>query len=164
MGLLQPHTGTLIWMLIAFLTVLFILKKFAWKPILSSLKERDLSIEKALKSADNARKEIKKLEGDNQKVIAEAKAEREVILKEARELKESIINDAKNKASGEAAKIVEQAKAAVKNEKELAMKEIKTEVAKLSVYVAEKILKTKLADKQENIDLVDKILKDIEVN
>ena len=98
MGLLSPHLGTVIWMLIAFLTVFFLLKKFAWKPLLNALKMREESIANALKAAENAKMEMEQLHADNEKIIAEAKMERDKIISEGRELKESLLNQAKEQA------------------------------------------------------------------
>ena len=164
MDLLMPEMGTVVWMLIAFLTVFFLLKKLAWKPILNALKDRDASIEKALQSAEKAREDMAKLEANNEKIIAEAKQERDKILKEAKDIKNSIIEEAKTKASDEGAKIIESAKAAVKSEKEAAMKEIKEQVANLSVLIAEKVLAEKMGDTDANKQLIDKYLNEIKVN
>lgn len=164
MDLLYPHTGTIFWMFLAFLIVFFILKKFAWKPILNALKEREDSIESALHSADEARKQMEQLHADNEKIIAQAKLERDKIIKEASELKTSIVNDAKNQAANEADKIIENARNVISNEKNAALKEIKAQVAVLSVQIAEKLLQEKLADSEENKELIDKFLAEIKLN
>ena len=114
MDLLLPHTGTVIWMLIAFSTVFFLLKKFAWKHLLNALKMREESIENALKAAENAKKDMEQLQADNEKVMAQARKERDKIIAEARDLKESIINDAREQAANEAGQIITEAKKAVK--------------------------------------------------
>jgi F-type H+-transporting ATPase subunit b len=164
MDLLSPHTGTIIWMFIAFSFVFLILKKFAWKPILNAIKAREESIEEALKSADKAKEEMQKLQADNEKIIATAKQERDIIIKEARDLKDSIVEDAKAKAKAEADKEVEKAREAIKNEKAAAIKEVKVEVANLSVFIAEKILQEKLSPDAEHKELIDKYLRDIKLN
>ena len=164
MDLLLPHTGTIIWMFIAFSIVFFILKKFAWKPILNAIKAREESIAEALTSADKAKEEMQQLQADNEKIIALAKQERDSILKEAREIKDSMIEDAKQKASSEADKVIERARDAIKSEKAAAVKDIKEEVAKLSVVIAEKILEEKLAADSEQKDLIDKYLRDVKLN
>lgn len=146
-------------MLIAFLTVFFILKKFAWKPVLEALKQREQSIENALQSAEVAKTEIAKLKSDNAAIIAEAKSEREKIIKDARQLKDEIINDAKKQATSEAEKVLENARLTIKTEKETAIKEIKDHVAGLSVFIAEKLLQEKLADTKEQQELIDKLMK-----
>jgi F-type H+-transporting ATPase subunit b len=159
MNLLLPHTGTVIWMMIAFLTVFFILKKYAWKPVLNALKQRDLSIEESLLSAETAKKEIAKLKSDNAAILLEARLEREKIIKEARALKDEIINDAKDQATSESERILENARISIKSEKESAIKEIKDHVASLSVFIAEKLLQEKLADTKEQQELIDKLFK-----
>lgn len=164
MDLLLPHTGTIFWMLIAFSVVFFLLKKFAWKPILSALKQREDSIEEALKSAELARAEMENLQADNAKVIEEAKRERDQILKEARNLKEEIIEEAKSKASQEAEKIIQNATDAIKNEKAAAVKEVKEQIATFSVSIAEKILQERLASDNEQKELIDKYLRNIKMN
>ncbi|MBN1598369.1 MAG: F0F1 ATP synthase subunit B [Bacteroidales bacterium] len=164
MDLLLPHTGTVIWMLIAFLAIFFLLKKFAWKPILGALKQREESIASALRSADAAKEEMEKLQADNEKILARARKERDEILKEARDLKDSIILDAKSQAGEEAIKLLETAKENIKSEKESAIKDIKKYAASLSIYIAEKLLKEKLANDKEQKDLIDKLLRDTKLN
>lgn len=164
MELLLPHTGTVIWMLISFSIVLFILKKYAWKPIISALKNRENSIDEALHSAELAREEMKKLNADNEKIITEAKSVRDSILKEARNLKDDIINEAKLKAVVEAEKLIENAREAIKNEKLAAIKEIKEQVASLSITIAEKILQEKLEDSEKQNEIIDRFLRDVKMN
>jgi F-type H+-transporting ATPase subunit b len=164
MGLLTPHFGTIVWMTFCFLAVLFILKKFAWKPILNAIKEREESISEALKSADKAKEDMLKLQANNEIILAQAKTERDAILKEAREIKDSIIEEAKLKAGSEADKVIEKAREAIKNEKNAAVKEIKVEVSLLSVTIAEKILKERLEPTDEQKELIDKYLQEIKLN
>jgi F-type H+-transporting ATPase subunit b len=164
MDLLLPHTGTVIWMLIAFGTVFFLLTKFAWKPVLGALKQREDSIERAIKSAEMARHEMEKLQANNEKIIAEGKFERDKILKEARELKTSIIEDAKAKAVSEADKIIESARENIRAEKEAALDEIKEHAATLSVHMAELLLHEKLASKKEQKELIDKLLRQVKTH
>jgi F-type H+-transporting ATPase subunit b len=164
MGLLTPHTGTVIWMLIGFLTVFFLLKKFAWKPVLNALKQRENTIENALKSAENAKKEMERLNADNERIIAEAKLERDRIIKEARELKETIVIDAKEQANAEAEKLIETARNNIKAEKETAIKDISNHVAQLSVLISEKLLQEKLTDDKEQKELIDKLLREVKTH
>lgn len=164
MDLLIPHTGTIFWMLISFSIVFFILKKYAWRPILNAIKAREDSISEALLSADRAKEDMQKLHADNDKIIALAKQERDAILKEAREIKDSIIEEAKTKASLEADKVIDKARIAIRNEKAAAIKEIKVEVSKLSIIIAEKILKEKLEPSEEQKGLIDKYLRDVKLN
>ncbi len=164
MGLVLPDFGLLFWMVLTFLVVLFILKKFAWKPILGSLKEREDSIEDALRSADKAREEMVKLQADNEKILAEARMERDNMIKEAREVKQQMIDDAKKQADTEAKKMIESAKQVIENEKVSAIQEMKKTIASMSIQIAEKILKQQLADSKEQQELVDKYLKDLKLN
>jgi F-type H+-transporting ATPase subunit b len=164
MDLLLPHTGTVIWMLLAFSIVLFILKKFAWKPILNSLKARDESIEEALRTAEETRKEMRKIQAENEKILGEAKLEREKILKEARDLKDEIVNEAKKKAVEESSKIIDSARDTIKADRQAAVKEIKEQIALLSVNIAEKLLQEKLEENAEQKQLIDKLLNELKLN
>jgi F-type H+-transporting ATPase subunit b len=161
MGLLTPDTGTIIWTLISFLTVFLILRKFAWKPILKALKERDNSIANALESADKAKKEIAKLEASNEKILAEARHEREKIIKEARELKDSIINEAKELATVESKKMIDEARESIKNEKTAAINDLKRQVAELSINIAEKVLSRELSEEGKQKEFIDQTLHDL---
>jgi len=164
MELVTPGIGLLFWMLIMFSAVLFILGKFAWKPILQILKERETTIEEALNSAKKAKEEMTKLQEDNRKIITEAKLERDVIIKEAREIKDKMIAEAKKQAATEAEKLVAAARESIQNEKAAALNEIKTTVVTLSVEIAEKILKTELEKTGKHEELVDNMLKTIHLN
>jgi F-type H+-transporting ATPase subunit b len=164
MGLVTPDYGLLFWMVLTFLTVMFILKKFAWKPILSSLKEREDSIEEALESAQKARDEMGKLQADNEKILAEARSERNQMLKEAKEIRQSMIDEAKGKAGQEADKMIESARQAIQNEKTAAINEMKESIASLSIQIAEKILKKQLDDPAKQKELMDQYIKDIKLN
>ncbi len=148
MDLIKPAFGLIFWMTISFLVVLFVLKKYAWKPILDILKEREDSIEKALNEAKRAREELIFLKAANQDLLNEARAERDRILKEAKEMKNAIIAEAKIKAKEEAEKVIESAREAINNEKKAAIAEIKNQVAVLSIEIAEKILRSELSDQK----------------
>lgn len=164
MELVTPEFGTVFWMLLSFLMILFILKKFAWKPILTALKEREASIDNALKSADKAREEMEQLKADNEKIIKEAKNERDNLLKDARLVKDMIISEAKEKASTETEKIIEDARAKIKSEKNAALDEIKNQIAIFSIEIAEKILKKKLESTKDQKDLISDLLDEIKLN
>ncbi len=163
MELFTPSIGTLFWMLLFFSIILWILKKFAWKPILNSLKERERSIEEALSSAEKAKEQMAKLKAENQKILTEAKVEREKLLKEAKELKDKIIAEAQEQAQEEAKKIMDVARQSIENEKLNAINEIKTQITSLSLVIAEKIIKEKL-DEQKHKELIDSFLNDIKIN
>ncbi len=164
MGLVTPDFGLIFWMTITFLAVLFILKKYAWKPILKSLKEREDSINNALQSAEQAKDEMARLKSNNEKILQEARVEREKLLSDAREVKEKIIEDAKTSAKIEADKMISSAKAQIESEKLTALNEIKEKVVSLSVEIAEKVINKSLSSDKAQVDYANSLLKDIEMN
>jgi F-type H+-transporting ATPase subunit b len=164
MELITPGIGLLFWMLLMFVIVLWLLKKFAWKPIMNALKEREMSIQEALMSADSARKEMEKLQADNEKIMAEARAERDTIIRDAKQTKDGMINEAKEQAADEARKIIQAARKEITNEKIAAINEIKNKVAELSIEIAEKILREKLADGKKQKEMIEKLIKEISPN
>src|SRR6185312_1592831 len=159
MGLITPAWGLIFWMTLTFVTVFIILKKFAWKPILGALKDREKSIQDALDSAQKAKEEMAQLQASNEKILMQARAERDNLLKEARETKDSIINEAKGKAQKEAAKIMQDTRDAIQNEKSAALAELKSQVATLSIEIAEKILKSELSSTEKQKSFVNTMLK-----
>jgi F-type H+-transporting ATPase subunit b len=150
--------GLFFWNTIIFVGLIFLLKKFAWKPILDAVNEREEGIKNALLSADNARKEMQNLQSDNQRILQEARMERDSLLKDAREMKEKMVADAKNEAQVQGLKMIEQAKAAIESEKNAAMAELKLHVSTLSLEIAEKLLKDELSNKEAQVKLVEKML------
>ena len=164
MELVTPEIGLIFWTTIVFLLLLVVLKKYAWKPILTAVDERNKSIEDALKSADKAKKEMLALNTDNERILIEAKKERDALLKEGREIKDNIIAEAKDKAKLEADKILITAKEQINNEKMKAITELKNQVASMSIDIAEKILKSELSDKNKQKELIAEALKSNELN
>ena len=164
MGLVLPEYGLLFWMVLTFGIVLFILKKFAWKPILSSLKERETSIEDALELAKKTRDEMAKLQADNEKILTEARQQREDLLKEARVARQKMIDEAKDKAKEEGDKMIASARQAIENEKSAAIEDMKIAIVAMSVQIAEKILKKQLEDPKSQQDYLDTYLKDVKLN
>ncbi|AIZ62970.1 ATP F0F1 synthase subunit B [Hymenobacter sp. DG25B] len=162
--LTNPSIGLLFWQLVIFLILLFLLTKFAWKPILSSLKERENSIEGALRMADQAKLEMQLLKAGNEKLLAEARLERDNILKEASAIATQQIEDAKNKASEEGQRLISQAREAIQNEKNAALAEVKNTAAQLSIDIAERILRRELTDASAQTQLVDSYLKEVKLN
>lgn len=160
----SPGIGLIFWMLLSFSIVLFILAKFAWKPILKILKDREDSIEKALKAAEEARIEMQRLQANNEQIIAEARKQADSIIKEARELKEKILSDAKNQANIEANKILQNTKLTLENEKIKALNEIRNQIAEFSVLIAEKVIKKELEDKEQQNKYIQNLLNDIKFN
>ncbi len=164
MELVSPGIGLIFWMTLGFGIVLFILKKFAWKPILKSLKDREDNIEDALNAANKAREEMKQLQFDNEALLKEAKEERDAILRDARKVKESIIEESKTKANEEANRIIESAKESIENEKMAAVTELKNQLANLSIEVAEKILRAELSEDKKQKEYVQKLIEDVNFN
>ena len=156
--------GLFFWTAIILLVVIFLLGKFAWRPIINALEAREEGIADALAAADNAKREMQNLKASNEKLLAEARAERDAMLKEAREMKEKLIAEAKNEAQAEGEKMIQQAKAAIESEKSAAMTDIKNHVSGLSIEIAEKLLKNQLGDAQAQSQLVESLLNDVKLN
>lgn len=156
--------GLFIWQVVIFVGLIFLLKKFAWKPILDAVNEREQGIKNALESAENARNEMQNLQADNQRILQEARAERDAMLKDAREMKEKMVADAKSEAQEQGQKMIDQAKAAIESEKNAAMADLKSQVATLSLSIAEKVLKDELSNKESQTKLVEKMLGDVKLN
>jgi F-type H+-transporting ATPase subunit b len=156
--------GLFFWQILIFVLLILLLKKFAWKPILTSINDREQGIKDALASAEAARKEMHNLQADNQRILQEARLERDAMMKEAREIKEKMIADAKAEAQAQGDKMIEQAKAAINSEKNAAMAELKNQVAGLSLEIAEKLLKNELSNREAQTALVEKMLGDVKLN
>ncbi|MDR1155764.1 MAG: F0F1 ATP synthase subunit B [Bacteroidales bacterium] len=164
MQLVTPDIGLLFWMLVSFLIVFFLLKKLAWKPILNMLHEREDSIDQALKAADKAKEDMKKLQADNERILDEARAEREKIFREAQEIKEKIVGEAREQAGKEKDKIMNEARASIDAEKNAAIREIRDAAAELSIRIAEKLLRNELSNDQKQKELIEELIKDMPVN
>ena len=160
MELVTPAIGLIFWTTVVFTLLVLLLKKFAWKPILSAVDERNKSIKDSLAQAEKARSEMSELTANNEKIIAQAKVDRDIILKEARDMKNEIISEAKEKANKEAEKLVSTAKEQILNEKMKAITELKNHVADLSIEMAEKILRSELSDVAKQKELVTNALKE----
>ena len=156
--------GLFFWQSLLFIALILLLKKFAWRPILTAVEEREDGIKHALEAAEKAKAEMQALNADNERILAEARIERDALLKEAREIKDGIVNDAKELANTEADKILTTAKDQINNEKMKAMTELKNTVATLSIDIAEKVLRSELTDKKKQEDLVANALKETELN
>jgi F-type H+-transporting ATPase subunit b len=164
MELVQPGLGLILWMTIAFLLVLFILGKYAWRPIIKALKERESSIHDALNAANKARKEMEELQFSNAQLLKEAKNERDKILAEARKIKDSIIEESKTKAVDEANRILESARETIKSEKVAVLNELKDQLAGFSIEIAKKILKRELSEPKKQEEFIKELIKDIKFN
>jgi len=164
MELITPGIGMIFWSVIFFLILLFVLGRFAWPAILAAIAARNESIQRALEAADRARKEMKMLQANNEKILTEAKAERDAMMKETRETREKMINEAREQATSEADKMIKGAREAIQSEKAAAINEMKQEMARLSVEIAEKLLRQKLSDNKEQQELAKKLVDDLDLN
>lgn len=156
--------GLFIVQTVLFIGLFLLLKKFAWKPILGAVNEREEGIKNALDSAEKARQEMENLNADNERILKEARAERESMMKDARQIKDSMINEAKEEAKAEATKILEQAQAAIQSEKQAAIADLKNQVAELSIGIAEKVIHKELANDKEQSKLVAQLLKEVTIS
>lgn len=154
----QFSFGLFFWQLLLFVGLVLLLKKYAWKPILNAINDREEGIQNALDAAENAKREMENLQADNEKLLNEARAEREVMMKEARELKAKMIADAKEEAKAEADKMISHAQTAIESEKKSAIADIKNQVASLSIEIAEKVVSEELANKDKQLKLVEDML------
>jgi len=164
MELITPSIGLVFWTGLAFVCLLILLKKFAWKPILAAIHDREQFIDNALNQAELAKKEMARLTAQNEDLMKSAREERDLILKEAKALKDSIVNDAKHHAQAEGAKIIEKARIEIENQKKAALSELKSQVSSLSLEIAERVLRNQLQDKSTQQELVTSLLKDVELN
>lgn len=164
MDLITPELGLVFWTLITFLILLFLLRKFAWKPILGAVSDREDGIKDALASAEKAKLEMQNLHADNERILQEARAEREAMLKDARDMKNKIVTDAKDEAQAQASKMIEQAQVAIESEKKAAMAELKSHVAGLSLSIAEKVVRNELSNNDKQLKLVEDMLGEATLN
>ncbi len=164
MDLVSPDIGLMFWMLLSFSILLFILGKFAWRPIMSALKKRESAINNALKSAEKAKAEMVTMSLENERLMKEARDERDKILKDARERSDEIINEASAKAAREADNIITSAKMDIQNEKDAALDQLKKTVAELSIQIAEKILQSEVENKEKQQKIIQESLQNLELN
>ncbi|WGH74737.1 F0F1 ATP synthase subunit B [Tenacibaculum tangerinum] len=156
--------GLFVMQLVILIVLLVLLAKYAWKPILNSLNEREEGIQNALDQAENARKEMQNLQADNDRLLKEARAERDAMLKEAREIKDSIIAEAKDEAKEQATIMIENAKVTIKHEQQAAIAELKKNVADLSIEIAQKVVKKQLTSQEDQLKLVEGMLEEVTLN
>ena len=152
--------GLFFWQSLIFIGLLLLLRKFAWKPILNSVNEREASIKNALDSAEEARTQLENLQSENQRLLKEARKEKEILLKEALKTKNQIISDAKREAQNETEKILSQAQDTIQSEKRAALKELKNQVGSIAIDIAEKVINKELENKDKQMNLVNDLLKD----
>ena len=163
MELVTPDIGLVFWTTICFAILIFILGKFAWKPILAAVHERENSIESALLKAEAMKEEMSRMTSENENLLKQARAERDAILSEARKVKEQIINDAKDAANAEGSKLIEKARIEINSQKAIAMADVKNQVASLSLEIAEKVLRKQFEDAGKQDALVAELLKEVKL-
>ncbi len=156
--------GLFIWQTVIVVVLIFLLRKFAWKPILTTINDREEGIRSAMKAAEDARQEMQNLQSDNERILKEARTEREALLKEARELRQKMIDEAKGEAKAQAEQLIAQAKDAIESEKQVAITSLKNEVADLSLQIAETLTKEQLSSDKKQTELVQKLLKEVKLN
>lgn len=164
MSLLTPHLGFFIWTLIAFIVVLLLLKKFAWKPILKSLNERESNIASSIATAEKVKAEMAQMKSENEALLAAAREERAQLLKEARDTKDKMINEAKEQAKVEANKIITEAQVAINAQKMAALTDVKNQVGKLVIEVSEKVLRRELAGKESQEAHIRGLVDEVKLN
>tara|TARA_B100000795_G_scaffold221573_1_gene176269 strand:+ start:2437 stop:2931 length:495 start_codon:yes stop_codon:yes gene_type:complete len=164
MDLITPGLGLVFWTAITFLCLLFILKKFAWKPILGAVSDREKSIKDALASAEEAKKEMQNLNASNEQLLKDARSERDALMKDARDIKNRMITEAKEEAKEVTSKLIENAHTSIEQEKQAALAELKKQVADLSIGIAETVIKKELASREDQLKLVEGILKEVKLS
>lgn len=162
--LINPGIGLVFWMLVTFVILIFLLKKYAWKPILNAVNKREEDIISALTTAEKAKKEMESLKVDNEKLLAEARAERDAIMKEARDIRKQILDDAKVKAQVQTDKMFQTAKEAIDRQKEAVLYDMKKQISSLALEISEKVIKQELANKDSQQTLVQKMLDETKLN
>lgn len=164
MQLVTPGIGLIFWMLVSFSLVLFVLGKYAWKPIMKGIHQREDTIEKALEAATEAKKEMLMLKAGNEQLLRDAKDERDALMRDARKVKEAILDEARAKANEESARILENARENIQFEKMAAINDLKNQIASISIEIAEKVIGKELENKQQQHLLTEKLLKEIKIN
>ena len=164
MSLLTPEPGLFFWMLLCFGIVFFLLAKFGFPIIVDMVDKRKAFIDESLENAKRANLQLEHIKEEGDRILTEARSEQTKILREANEMRAKIVNDAKESANVEASKIMEEAKAGIQKEKELAMRDVKNQIASLSIDIAERVLRKELDDRPAQVELVDNLIKEIQQN
>ena len=164
MDLITPDFGLFFWQIIVFLILVFLLTKFAWKPIMKAVDEREKTINDSLQAAEQAKVEMLHLKEDNKKMMQEAREERDQMLRDAQAMKKRLMDEASQEAAKKSSEMIEKAQATIQSEKKMAIKELKSQVGMLSVEIAEKVLKSELKDEKAQKSLVEKMLKEVKLN
>lgn len=162
--ILQPDLGLIFWTTLIVLIVFFLLRKMAWKPILTALDQREKTIADALQTAEKAKQEMAAMKSENEKILAEAKAERNMIIKEARDMKDQIVGEARDKAKAEAAIILDDSRREIENQKMAAIIELKNSVGNMVIEVSKEILKRELKDQSSHEAYISTLLEKSKLN
>lgn len=162
--LVKPDLGLVIWMTLTFFIVLFVLAKYAWKPILKAVKTREDNIDNAISQAAKVQAEMAQLKNDNEALLTKAREERATMLKEAKDIKDKMITDAKDLAKAEANKIIVDAQAAINHQKMAALTDIKNQVGNLVIEVSEKVLRKELSNKAEQENFIKQLAGEVKLN
>ncbi len=164
MELLTPSIGLIFWTLIAFGITLWILGKFAWKPIMKSLDDREKNINDSIQSAENVRKEMSELKSENEALLAQAREERGQMLREAKEIRDKIILEAKEQARVETSKIIADAQNVINQQKMAAITDLKNQVGNLVLEVSEKVIRRELSNKTEQEKYIQQLTQNVDLN
>lgn len=164
MQLVMPGIGLLFWMVLSFGILLYLLSKYAWKPIMSGIHQREDTIEKALLAAEEAKKEMAKLQAGNEQMMREAREERDALMRDARKMKDAILEESRKKGAEESERIIAQARENIQHEKMAAINDLKNQISAISLDIAEKVLGNELEDKQKQEQLTNRLLKDVKIN
>jgi len=163
-SILTPDLGLLFWMLLAFLVVFWVLAKYGFPAIVNMVDERNKFIDESLRKAHEAQERLANIEKEGESILQKARAKQAQILKEAAESRDAIVEQAQEKARAEGARLMEEAKTAIEQEKKAAIADIRKQVADLSVDIAEKVLRQNLKDDKSQMDLIDRMLDEVSVN
>lgn len=164
MALLTPAFGLFFWTLLAFLTVFFLLKKYAWKPILGALDEREKSIADSISSAEKVRNEMNNMKSEHEILLNQAREERALLLKDAKDTRDRMINEAKDAAKEEANKIMQETRQQIEFQKNAAMVDVKNQIGTLVIEVAEKVLRKQMSNKAEQESYIKTLANEIKLN
>ena len=164
MELLLPKLGLIVWTVLAFAIVFFILAKYAWKPILKSLNEREKNISDSILSADKVRAEMAELKSENEVLLSKAREERAIMMREAKETRDKIIMESKEQARQQTNKIVADAQATINQQKMAAITDLKNQVGNLVLEVSEKVLRRELSNKEEQEKYIKQLAEKVELN
>ncbi|HYV93402.1 MAG TPA: F0F1 ATP synthase subunit B [Chitinophagales bacterium] len=164
MQLLTPALGLIFWTALIFLIVLFILKKYAWGPILKALDVREHTIDDALKTAERTKQEMANLKSEHEALLAQAKQERMNIIREANQIKEQIVTDARDKAKEEASRIMNENLREIDNRKMEAITDLKNQVGDMVLQISEKILRRELSDKPKQEDYINQLINETKLS